>query len=588
MSHLAFGGKLIWGDPDGPISSAFCPCNGRDHGANSKIFPVIPQADIGKQVLDGIMQTERESSWLWKTWPAQPADHPRDGYPTFHGWPFAGTMVHQQFHVEWLRRAYDGGLRLLSCLATNNRLLAWLMSNAHESWDDDTIRAQLNEMRRIAAEPSNAAWMEVVYSASQARDVIASDKLAIVLGAEVDQIELFLSHDPSTLAALESEALAYTAGSKSSAPTIASLAQTVYDSGIRQLTPLHFTNNSFGGAALYFDRASTNIHWLSIWENGGGEDDEGWPEVVESDEPIEFRLQRMQLPARRSWPVPTPFPLTSATDYYRDDLRNHINKQGLTPAGKVFLIELWRRGIIVDIDHMSLRTRQSTLELAEQHRIPVISSHCWVRDIVLSREQIGMSRNWWQAWDGRTPSPTAQPGWPMLTHEGMRSYDELQRVARLGGMCAPLLRQPAVRKPAVLKGVTVDGVDIMGTTTAAASAYLAIVFALGTQSAVAIGTDVNGLAQLPGPSACCTPELFDVYGPQGITRAQSGDRIWDINSDGVAHYGMLPDLFYRWRSEGMPQKLLDPLFRSALGYVDMWTAVETAARRISTTGAAST
>ena len=51
--------------------------------------------------------------------------HPAGGgWPDFVIWPRFTTLVHQQAYVDWLYRAYQGGLRLICCLAVNNELLA--------------------------------------------------------------------------------------------------------------------------------------------------------------------------------------------------------------------------------------------------------------------------------------------------------------------------------------------------------------------------------------------------------------------------------------------------------------------------------
>jgi microsomal dipeptidase-like Zn-dependent dipeptidase len=572
MAHLAFGGHLIWGSPIGAFADALKPCNGTDHNANSRMHFI----NVAKRVLDGIAH-EREASLAWSGRASPHADHPRDGYPEFHGWPSARAMMHQQMHVAWLRRAYEGGLRLMCALAVNNRLLGWLMENGTECWDDESIRAQVLAMRRVAESPENRSWMEIAYCAGDAERIIHSDKLAVVLGAEVDQIELFLGHDPFRLAMLEDEGRRYLRGEHRCAPNIEALAQTIYDVGLRQVTPLHFMDNSFGGAALYSDHVSTNIHWLNLWREGRATSDSGWPSVVAGPSEIERRLQRVQLSINRSWSICHP-PLESSAVRYHDSLPNHVNARGLTDAGRVLLLNLWRRGILVDIDHMSLKTKEAVLSFAEQLGVPVVSSHCSIREITLDRAEIGLPDNWWSKWDGENPS--AQPVWPALRHEGMRSDHDLLRIARLGGIAAPLLRQPAVRKPKELRNALSDGPELMGTITAAAAAYLHVVSVLGSKASVAIGSDVNGLAQLPTPSRCCPSATSNLYGMSGLPRATTGQRIWDVNADGVAHYGMLPDLLWRWRAEGMRETSLAPLFRSAEGYVETWTCAETAARRV--------
>ena len=47
-------------------------------------------------------------------------------------------------------------------------------------------------------------------------------------------------------------------------------------------------------------------------------------------------------------------------------------------------------------------------------------------------------------------------------------------------------------------------------------------------------------------------------------------RDYDINIDGMAHYGMLPDFLQDLRNIGLSAQDLAPLFRSAYDYVQMW------------------
>ncbi len=127
FAHLGFGGHLIWGNPVGPFEESLKACNGVDHGAHSG----LPFVNVAKRVLDGVA-SDRESRLRWRGGQKVRASHPRDGFPDFSGWPSACAVTHQQLHVNWIRRAYDGGLRLMSALAVNNRLLGWLMENGTE------------------------------------------------------------------------------------------------------------------------------------------------------------------------------------------------------------------------------------------------------------------------------------------------------------------------------------------------------------------------------------------------------------------------------------------------------------------------
>jgi hypothetical protein len=56
-----------------------------------------------------------------------------------------------------------------------------------------------------------------------------------------------------------------------------------------------------------------------------------------------------------------------------------------------------------------------------------------------------------------------------------------------------------------------------------------------------------------------------------LVRSTAGElRDYDINLDGMAHYGMLPDFLQDIRNSGLTAEDLAPFFRSARDYVDMW------------------
>ena len=64
-----------------------------------------------------------------------------------------------------------------------------------------------------------------------------------------------------------------------------------------------------------------------------------------------------------------------------------------------------------------------------------------------------------------------------------------------------------------------------------------------------------------------------------LVRSTAGPRRdFDINLDGMAHYGMLPDLLQDLRNIGLSAEDLAPLFRSAYDYVQMWDRCQAQAR----------
>jgi hypothetical protein len=47
-------------------------------------------------------------------------------------------------------------------------------------------------------------------------------------------------------------------------------------------------------------------------------------------------------------------------------------------------------------------------------------------------------------------------------------------------------------------------------------------------------------------------------------------RDFDYNLDGLAHYGMLPDMLQDLRNVGLAPAVIGSLFRSAEHYIDVW------------------
>ena len=96
-----------------------------------------------------------------------------------------------------------------------------------------------------------------------------------------------------------------------------------------------------------------------------------------------------------------------------------------------------------------------------------------------------------------------------------------------------------------------------------------------------LGTDTNGFASLPGPAPLTYP--FKLSG-QTFDREVTGERAFDLNTDGMAHYGLLPDLLAAMAREPNGARALRILNGSAEAYLSMWERADMAARRISRTG----
>jgi hypothetical protein len=97
----------------------------------------------------------------------------------------------------------------------------------------------------------------------------------------------------------------------------------------------------------------------------------------------------------------------------------------------------------------------------------------------------------------------------------------------------------------------------------------------GRPFGVGLGTDTGGFNELPGPreGANNDPLRYPFrLGGVRFVRERTGQRTFDLNSDGVAHYGLVPDLIADMRGQPAGAEATRILFRSAEAYLDTWRA----------------
>ncbi|MDX6606085.1 MAG: hypothetical protein QOD14_625 [Solirubrobacterales bacterium] len=189
----------------------------------------------------------------------------------------------------------------------------------------------------------------------------------------------------------------------------------------------------------------------------------------------------------------------------------HCNTRGLTGLGAHTVEDMMNRGMIVNPDHMSQRGVDATLKLAEaRHYSGIISPHGWM--------------------DPRD--------WP--------------RIWALGGMAFPN------------SGTASDFVDEWRKYRPTQTPYF---FGWGW------GADLGGLAEqgaAPGPGAPQVDYPFkSLDGSVTLDRQRTGDRTFDYNTEGVAHYGLYADWTDEVRSLGGPQ-IVNDLLNGPEAYLQMW------------------
>jgi hypothetical protein len=192
------------------------------------------------------------------------------------------------------------------------------------------------------------------------------------------------------------------------------------------------------------------------------------------------------------------------------------NAKGLTPLGAYLIKRLMANHMLIEMDHMSEWARESVLRIAKRRNYPLVSSHT------------GTGGLW-------TPK-------------------QLRLIYRLGGMAAA--RADTAPELAAKIGE-------LGT-------YRSKRHFFG----VGLGTDTGGFSSLPGPrpDASQTPVTYPfraLFCNVRLQREQSGGRTFDLNTDGVAHYGLIPDLLADMQQHGGGPAVRSQ-FRSAEAYLQMW------------------
>lgn len=371
MSHLAMGGKLLHGAPDEgilmPAGAIWNPtgvglegstCNEKARDAASveealgSCYSTHAGHDFhknkcGNHIRRMVLNAFEDGKHTNKP---HNVDHP-PGYPTFTKWPKHDDILHQQMWIDWIKRAHAGGMRVMVALTVNSMTFAKGLE-ANQPYDDKSIGdMQVAQMKRLVAK--HQAWMEIAYSPADLRRIVGQDKLAVILGSELDDIGAFAwSKREPTRGQVTAEI------------------DRLYRSGIRYIFPVHVIDNYFGGTAIYeaeFPRASKYHfgHWPSI-ECAAKED--GITATLSNGWDV-FKTMSLG-DAGGSFPIPS----CKAGVGFK-------NKRRLQELGKLAIDQMMERGMIIDIDHASQRTADDIVAHAASKPgvYPLVSGHNGLR-----------------------------------------------------------------------------------------------------------------------------------------------------------------------------------------------------------------
>ena len=476
--------------------------------------------------------------------------HNTGGWPDFTGWPQSDSLTHESSYYRWLERAHLAGLRVFVNLMVENRVLCEVYPEAisvaqgetKSNCDEmDSVRREIQRIHELQdyidaqSGGPGKGWFRIVDNPFQARKVINKGKLAVIQGMEVSEpfdcgYKGIYDPVPGTPTP---DPRCNVDGPNSS--TIDQWLDELWDLGVRQMEITNKFDNQLTGVAG--DGGSTGLvvnsgQYLtsgSFWDFGPekannpqpGDCDEanhdrtpGVPAPTSQDEIFGNGLDAF-LPS-----LPVLIPLYTAEQV--------CNKKGLqdgdpgeTDLGAQALNGIMDRGFIFDPDHMSVVARDEALEMLEGRDYPgAISSHSW------------STRN------------------------------TLPRLYRLGGLVTPYAGDSSsfAEKWEELKSAEVRG-------------------ELGDQYfGIGYGADANGFGSQGDPRNPAEGEDVDypftgIDGAVSFDRQMSGTeeegRTYDINTDGVDHYGLYPDWLEDLR-QIKGDAIVEDMNRGAEAYLQMW------------------
>jgi len=434
--------------------------------------------------------------------------HDPVGWPTFKDWPAPDSLTHEGTYYRWLERSWRGGQRLFVNLLVENNKLCELYPLKRNSCDD------MDSIRL------------------QAKDMYAmQDYIDAQFGGPGEGFYRIVTNPFQARKVINTGKLAVVMGIETSMPfgctmkldvpacdvsSIESQLDEVKKLGVRQMELVNKFDNALAGVAGDSGEVGAAVNSANFLETGSFWDmrhcDPADGESHDRDQLAAPDISAGQQDALFGAIASLGLPNLSLPLYPPP---HHCNARGLTTLGETTIAGLAKRHMIFDPDHMSVKARNSALDQVEALGYSgVVSSHSW-------------------------STPDAYP-----------------RVYRLGGFIAPYA------------GDSTGFVDKWRAHLGWADPRYYFGFGYGA--------DMNGLGAQGSPRGASVPNPvtypFTGLGGVRVGRQHAGERVYDVNVDGVAQYGLYPDWIEDLRlvagAEGAA--IVDDMARGAEAYLQMW------------------
>ena len=446
--------------------------------------------------------------------------HDPVGWPTFKDWPAPESLTHEGTYYTWMERSWRGGQRLfVNLLVENNQLcqLYPLPVRGKNSCDDmDSIRLQAQRMYELQ-DYVDAQWG----GPGEGWYRIVTDPWEARRVINDGKLAVVMGIETSVPfgCSFKVQAGEDVPDARCTKRSIDRQLAEVRALGVRQMELVNKFDNALSGVAG--DAGSTGVvvnnanklETGSYWDMRHCE-----PEVPGAHDHNQYALPAIAPEQQDALfgAIGQVYGQLGALPLYPPP--DHCNRRGLTDLGAHLVDRLARHGMLIDPDHMSVAARDTLLDQVEDRGYSgVVSSHSW-------------------------STPDAYP-----------------RIYQLGGFIAPYAGDSTGFVEKWRRHL--EWAD---------DRYF---FGFG------YGADMNGLGAQGDPRGADVPNAvtYPFRGLGGVTvgRQHAGERVYDINVDGVAQYGLYPDWIEDLRQVADAQRgdgdaITTDLARGAEAYLQTW------------------
>ncbi len=434
--------------------------------------------------------------------------HDPVGWPTFKSWPAAHSLTHEGTYYKWMERSWRAGQRILVNLLVENNQLCMLYPFKRNSCDDmDSIRLQAKDMRLLER------YVDAQHG-GPGKGWYRIVKTPVEARKAINRGKLAVIMGIETSVVFGCRILL--GKPQCTKASIDRQLDEVQKLGVVQMELVNKFDNALSGVAGDSGPTGLLVNAANALETGSA-----WkmttcspndPEVHDNDQDTSLPVpsQDALFGALLSVLPASILDALPALPLY--PAKHHCNKLGLTELGAYTIRELARRKMIFDPDHMSVKARKQALDLTAQLKYPgVMSSHSW-------------------------STPDAYPR--ILAQKGFIA----PYAGDSTGFVAKWRRQLTWANPRTYWGI-------------------------------GFGADINGLGAQgsPRPNAAANPVRYPFTGLGGVKvyKQRSGQRVYDINVDGVAHYGLYADWIQDLKVIA-GQRIVTDLTRGPEAYLQMW------------------